>query len=886
VQPEGFGPPRASKEEEGMVQPPIYILGVSPRSGTNFLYDLIRLHPAVDIAHTVEEDFLLFGANHLQEYIDRVSGRWDEEWGISEGDAGELLRSIGEAGLQFLQKRQAHPGKRLLTKTPEAHNLSMLFDLFPEAQPIIIVRDGRAVVESKMKSFDADFNWASGAWAAAAQWILDFTRKTPPDRFRLVKYEDLHQHTHERVRSLLDYLNLDPDDYPFDKIDELPVRGSSAHFGDSGQLDWKPVTKTGAFKPLERFSHWTTRQHIEFNVLAGEQMTQLGYELQEPVFQRVELDRTTLDEEMDVITRLDRGSRVLMPRESGELLMGMDSFEGLHEHFSRSLLTQDELPRFIEFYEECSRSGLLVTREEFLASLTQAEEDDQRGELFGIFIRTCERPAYLERILASLLRSGGTATNRVFVLDDSRSTEARQANAGIVEKFRAEGAASFFYLGEEWQRGFIDQLTGAFPNYAGAIRYLLEPRPEGVFSAGRVLNLAMLAFAGQRLLTYDDDYIVDSCWQHPDARDKTLHLAGARAYCLQGYGSRDELVGGNLDLQLDPVAEHAALLGSTVSDLMSRARGGDWDVRLHGMGAQFARSLSGNSRFLTTSNGVMGQPISPDGLLGWFADGDATIPVWAGGKDYASWIAGHQVFQSSRNATVLQTTYGIPVGIDNSRIMPPTLPEGRREDSLFTFLLHSIHSTAVHFEFPWAIKHERDPLQWRQATMERPQAMALAQFIMLSLRRSLGASRDKGAPEAALATCGSVLREKSFLSDESLRTSALSHFQYLTSQHHARLLEALERPDLNDPAARADMESALEVSRKYQMTQPARPVWEDTHCPAEPVEQIQWVRQNLQLFGQSLQIWPVLWAWCRDNLEVVRPVDTTAGSPSVEKRSA
>jgi hypothetical protein len=857
------------------VQPPIYIVGISPRCGTNFLFDLLRLHPAVDVAQTVPEDFLLFGAHHLQGYVDGVADRWDMDWGMSESDTGELLGLIGEAGLQFLQRRQAHPEKRLLTKTPEAHNLPMIFELFPEVQPIIIVRDGRAVVESKMNSFDADFAYASRGWAAAAQWILDFMQKTPPDRFRLVKYEDVYQRTHETMDMLLEYLNLEAADYPFDTIDSLPVRGSSVHFGESGKLDWQPVEKTDAFNPLDRFSEWPFQQHIEFNVLAGEQMVRLGYALQEPEFQKVELDRTAYDKETDIITRLDSGARVLMPRESADLLLQLDSFRGLHEHFNQSQLDPGELPKFIQFYENCAGAGLLLEREDFLAGLASAHSEDGSAPagLFGVFIRTCERPAYLERILASLQRPGA---GRVFVLDDSRDAEARRANAAIVEKFARDAAPSVFYLGEEWQRGFIARLVAAYPDHEEVIRYLLEPRPEGVFSAGRVLNLAMLALAGKRVLTYDDDYIVDRCWQHPEAEHGVLRIAGERAHCLQGFATEDDMFGMSRDLQLDPVAEHEALLGRTVSSMLSLVQQTPHSVCLTGVGGSFARKLGPDSRILTTGNGVMGKPIAPDGLLGWLA-GVNTIPVWAPGKDYQGWLEGDHIFTSHKSPTISQTTFGIPVGIDNSNLMPPTLPEGRREDSLFTFMLHHAHSAGVHFEFPWAVSHERDPLQWRWATVEKPQAMALAQFIMLCLQETVSSSVGRGSAEAALATFGATLKERSLQSERSLRRDLLKRFQVITSQHHVRLMEVLQRPDMVDPAVAADVERALQVSREYQQRQPARVLWEDSHCPTDAAQQLNWVRENLQLFGQALEVWPELWCHCRNQSEFDQ-MDVSVGS--------
>ena len=151
--------------------------------------------------------------------------------------------------------------------------------------------------------------------------------------------------------------------------------------------------------------------------------------------------------------------------------------------------------------------------------------------------------------------------------------------------------------------------------------------------------------------------------------------------------------------------------------------------------------------------------------------------------------------------------------------------------------------------------------------MEKPQAMALAQFIMLSLQDTVSGSVVRGSPDAALLTFGATLKEKSTQSDLSLRANLLKRFQIITSQHHVRLMEVLQRTDLTDPAVKTDVERALQVSREYQQRQPARPLWEDSHCPSDDAQQLQWVRENLQLFGESLQIWPELWNYCRNQSE-------------------
>jgi hypothetical protein len=52
---------------------PIFVLGIHFRSGTNFLYDLLCLHPSCDASTPLPEDYLLDHADLLVEYVDSVS---------------------------------------------------------------------------------------------------------------------------------------------------------------------------------------------------------------------------------------------------------------------------------------------------------------------------------------------------------------------------------------------------------------------------------------------------------------------------------------------------------------------------------------------------------------------------------------------------------------------------------------------------------------------------------------------------------------------------------------------------------------------------------------------------------------------------------------------
>src|SRR3979409_629177 len=90
------------------VPTPIFILGIAHRSGTNYLHDLIRLHPACEPASSVlEKVFALANAHLLLRYADGVARFWKKRWG-REGLMEEkrmLCARIGEGLIAFLYEQ-------------------------------------------------------------------------------------------------------------------------------------------------------------------------------------------------------------------------------------------------------------------------------------------------------------------------------------------------------------------------------------------------------------------------------------------------------------------------------------------------------------------------------------------------------------------------------------------------------------------------------------------------------------------------------------------------------------------------------------------------------------------------------------------------------------
>jgi hypothetical protein len=260
----------------------VFILGIAHRSGTNFLSDLLTRHPDCERVRTIWEDFLVANADRLQDFASAVAACWNRNWD-PEGKAQlELAEHLGRACLEFLTSKTKEVvndlPKYLVTKTPSVSHLRLV-SLFPAAKAVVMVRDGRAVVESSVKSFGWDFETVAYDWARAADVILSAQKAGTP--FLLVRYEDLVINMKEELRRVFSFLDIAPEVYDFEEAAALPVRGSSTLKADNGSVRWSTMEKPTDFNPLERWKDWTASKHRLFNSIAGSQLGDFGYEVED-----------------------------------------------------------------------------------------------------------------------------------------------------------------------------------------------------------------------------------------------------------------------------------------------------------------------------------------------------------------------------------------------------------------------------------------------------------------------------------------------------------------------------------------------------------------------------------------------------------------------------
>ncbi|MEV4703382.1 sulfotransferase [Actinoplanes sp. NPDC049316] len=190
---------------------PVFVVGC-PRSGTTMLQLMLHAHPR--IAVPPETRFVLEAYRRRRDFGDLtreaarrrlahwITGREQTRFADLGLDAEETIHRIttgpGTLGAAFATVFQAYAGRfgkaRWGDKRPAyLQNLDAILRLFPDAQIINVIRDGRACVASlkEMTWHKEDVPGTIAAWARAIDEAGRAARRLPPAQWHSLRYEDL-----------------------------------------------------------------------------------------------------------------------------------------------------------------------------------------------------------------------------------------------------------------------------------------------------------------------------------------------------------------------------------------------------------------------------------------------------------------------------------------------------------------------------------------------------------------------------------------------------------------------------------------------------------------------------------------------------------------------
>jgi hypothetical protein len=593
---------------------------------------------------------------------------------------------------------------------------------------------------------------------------------------------------------------------------------------------------------------------------------------------RVDPNAPLYASEDGVVASLSNNECIFQVRRTGEthvmtfqVLQALDQsreFRTLDEHAARILATVPGLKAqregIMRVLESLTARGLLVSDSDFLRRVTTATPREP-APLRAVFIRACDRPAQLERLLATLAdyERRFRANRHYVLLDDSGSRDAANRHRDLLREFARSTGCKLSYIGVAERERLVEKLSRAVPAAAASVPPLIHSvDPRNPFGGGRAWNLALLLSAGARLVLMDDDFRLP-LRRLSDARGG-LDPNPAAVAVTHFYRNLENALGAGEEVDGDPFDLHLEVAGQTLGTLAS----GRYTLErasLRGVPVSRLDYLRGDAPILASQHGSYGSSRTESGSwLYQLPAADRTAFV-SDRDSYLRNIEAGSLWYAYRQARVTRAATFTPFALDNSVLLPCTNPHGRGEDALFARVAALCHPLALALELPVAIGHVQETQRKRSPVTLAANTPRFNYFVCDFIQRQLP-DVNAEQPAQRLALLAAHLRD---IGSDSAAGRVRQLREYLT---YARA-DLIERMQHQFEAAQdapvywqADVRSIIEANGRALIDKGAPRLggWPDDLDEAGCAQRL---REETLRLAAMYEAWPALWAYAREQGE-------------------
>jgi hypothetical protein len=537
------------------------------------------------------------------------------------------------------------------------------------------------------------------------------------------------------------------------------------------------------------------------------------------------------------------------------VLTSCDGWRTIAEHEAHAAaqlaVLHEHRPAVRELLERCAKRGLLVSVSELVSRF--GPPSNRQPAVGDVMIRTADRPRLLARLLASAatLEARIGKKRRWIVIDDCHDPVNAQANRAAIANASSLDIAHHDRTAAD---ALQDALLREFPRAGREITWLLGPAAPGESTPGRALNHALLRLAGRPFLSVDDDVQLDP--RRPALSDPGFALSD-RVDELTWYESEESLLQHCPPADLDPIGQHAQWLGLPMADAWLRAERENGSLAAIEIAAPGAGKFTPDARIMLTRSHSCGDPGSAVAPLHFFAL-PARSRRWLESNPHAVSYAfgprinwrGHSRLRLMPGSSLTLTTIA---GIDNSRLLPPTVRSARNQDVLLGELALWVHRDAWQVDLPFGVLHLRDPVKhWLSVRDPVSPRANLLSLIMAHLARNKSAVAAV-QPEQRLAAAGASLEGLAAASDAELKKLLLEYAAEEASRAQFSIQKQLE--DTTLPAAWREQLEPWLASPTFSLDEAT------LRARTPPAAQ---VRALIDAYARAILIWPQLWEFCRE----------------------
>lgn len=556
---------------------------------------------------------------------------------------------------------------------------------------------------------------------------------------------------------------------------------------------------------------------------------------------------------------------------TGQVLSAMDAcrpFRTLPEHVQA---IQQVLPALKGQGEAVKRvldglvaRGLLISDTDYLQRVTShVATSAAESEFAGVFIRACDRPAQVKRLLASLLeheqRFG--ARRRYVLIDDSRDAVHAREHQRLLAEFGDNAAVPTVYVGDDaWNQ--VAQELQQRSGRKDAVAWLLQRQPKTrTHGGGLAWNLIAALAAGRRYALLDDDFVLPL--RLAPEFDARVELAAQGPMPARFYSSLDEALAAGRDCDGDLIQAHLQACGASVGKtLASHPLFRLTRTDLRGLSPSLLPHLAQANRIIATVNGHRGHSGSAGSAWLFNLDPASRASLWRDREQYLAHIDSPKLWYGPMRSRLQAQGNFTPFTIDASDLVPYTGPAGRSEDLLFAGFTRMLAPGSLTAHLPTAVGHRQEAERSRVASLKGAFTPNLNIYLA---DLAMSAAQELQAEGRSLRMRGFAarLRDLAGASDASVLGGLREHLAYVRSeliqQMQAKLHEAADAPLY----WQADLRQLVEAHGKALVSNDV-PRLADWDAGMDGPACARQFRASLDQHAQALDAWPDIWAAALD----------------------
>jgi hypothetical protein len=552
-----------------------------------------------------------------------------------------------------------------------------------------------------------------------------------------------------------------------------------------------------------------------------------------------------------------------------QVLQALDQcreFRTLDEHVARILSTvpglENQREAVTRVLQSLIQRELLISDTRFAERLSSAPAP-AASPLRAVFVRACDRPAQLERLLASVseYERRHRAGRHYVVLDDSSLAANIDRHRDLLREFARTTGCKVTYAGPAERRQLVERFGKAVPGTQSVLQQLLLPQPGASrFGGGRGWNLALLLSAGGRLAMFDDDQRLPL--RRHELAGAGLDLATSQLPFARFYRNMEEALAAGEEIADDPFGLHLDVCGLGIGELISRPGYGIDRESLRGLTLARLEHLNGDTRVLLTQQGTYGSARSESAAWLYHLDAAGRADFCASREAYLANVEAQFLWQGTSRPRLSPISWFTPFAFDNSVLLPCTNALGRGEDALFSAAAHFCHPQALALELPVAIGHVQEQTRRRSQRSLLANTPRVNHFATDFIQRQFGNFLAED-PAQRMGLLANIFRDLAGAS-EAVRISHLREYlNYVRADAIERLQQQFESAGDAPVYWQADVRSIIDANGRSLIAKapPRLADWNDDFDNAACARAL---REEMGQLADNFDAWPRLWAHARE----------------------